>query len=743
MQNKSKELLSNFKFYSGNYSKYDESSGSYESWEDAVSNRVMKMHRDYYKEQIELFPELEASIAFAEQAYLDKLVLGSQRALQFGGQGIEKHHSKMYNCLTSYADRPKFFNECMYWLLSGCGVGFRVFPSDVLQLGEINKREKETKTYVISDSIEGWSDAIGILVSSFMDNGVFPQYHEHDIKFDYSVIRPEGSFISGGFKAPGHEGLKNSIEKIEHILNNCNSRLSTIEVYDMVMHMSNAVLSGGVRRSASICLFHPSDREMMEAKTGNWFIENPQRARSNNSVMLLRDHTSEAKFKHIMESVKEWGEPGFVWTDDYDIIFNPCVEIGMYPVKEVKKLTGISKTTGWQGCNLTEINGGKCDTIEKFYLACEASAILGTLQAGYTNFKYVGPESKEIFDREALLGCSITGFTNNFSILLNPEIQKRGAKIIIDTNAKIAAMLGIKQAARTTCVKPAGNSSVLLGTASGIHGEHASMYFRNVQVNKQEDIPKYIKELNPEMFENSVWSPTNEDWVISFPIKSKDNSLLKKDLYNTSQLKLVKLTQQNWVEAGTNEHLCVNKKTRHNVSNTVQVTNWEQVTDYIYNNRQYFAGISLLSSNGDKDYPQAPFTAVYNPEEILKMYGNSAMFASGLIVDGLHAFNDDLWAACACALGTGEDLGEEDTTKTLLKRDWVRRINKFANNYLSNNLMQATYLMKDVYNYHKWVKINNNLVDLDWDNLNLKPNYSDINTMGSIACSGDQCEVVF
>ena len=727
-----KQLLSNFKFYSGNYSKYLEEQQRYETWNEAISDRVMGMHRKKYQDKLKDNPRLQKYFDIAEKAYLNKLVLGSQRALQFGGAQIEKHNSKMYNCLTSYADRLAFFNECMYWLLSGCGVGFRVFPSDVLKLGKVHKKEDKIKTFVVPDSIEGWSDAVKVLMHSYMN----PQseYFKHYINFDYSEIRPKGSLIAGGFKAPGHEGLKASLEKIKEILENTNTYLKTINVYDIVMHMSNAVLSGGVRRSATICLFSPEDNDMLTAKTGNWFSENPQRARSNNSVLLLKDSTTWESFQEIMNSVKEWGEPGFVWTKDYDIIYNPCVEIGMYPKTESGK-------SGWQGCNLTEINGSKCTTAELFYEACVASAVLGTLQAGYTDFRYVGPESKEIFDREALLGCSITGFANNPNILFDDEIQREGAKLIKKVNKEIAEIIGINQAARTTCVKPSGNASVLLGTASGIHGEHAKKYFRNVQVNKEEDIPKVLKDKNPYMFEDSVWSSGNTDWVISFPTEGNHNSLQREDLLNDTQLELVKFTQENWVEAGTNVHLCVNKDVRHNVSNTINVTNWDTVTKYIYDNRNSFAGISLLGHSGDRDYPQAPFTSVYTPEEILNMYGPSSMFASGLIVDGLHAFNGDLWKACTYALGFMSLEGTEN--EYVLKLDWINRVKKFAKNYFDDDVLKTTYLLKDVHNYHKWTKITSNLKNLDWENLELEPVYNNIDTMGSVACAGGSCELGF
>lgn len=734
-----KELLSEFKFYSGNYSKYIDQKQRYESWEESVE-RVMNMHKIKYKDKLK---KLSPYLDFVQQAYNEKLLLGSQRALQFGfaneDQGILKHNSKMYNCLSSYADRPSFFQEAMYWLLSGCGIGFRIFQKDIDNYKNINQRNKGVKTFIIQDSIEGWSDAIGVLISSYLSEEYkvpFPEYQGFRVDFDYSLIRKKGSLISGGFKAPGPDGLRNSILKIQELieLRLENKTFRTIDVYDIIMHMSDAVLSGGVRRSASICLFHKDDNLLLNAKTGNWYEENPQRARSNNSVLLLRNQVSKEEFDKIFQSVKDWGEPGFIWTDNYDITFNPCVEIGKYP-----QIEGVS---GWQGCNLTEGNGGMCDTEEKFYRMCEASAIMGTLQAGYTDFAYVDKTSpaKAIFERESLLGCSITGFTNNPEILFNPEILEKGAQILKDTNKKIAKILGINQAARIGCTKPSGNASVLLKTASGIHGEHSEKHFRNVQVNKDEDIPKFIKESNPDMFEESAWSSNQTDWVASFPIEVKSDSLFKNDLLGVKLLEKIKLVQKHWVEASTNKELCICPETRHNVSNTINVDDWEKVRDYIYKNRNYFAGISLLSNSGDKDYNQAPFTSVLTIEQIIEKYGEGALFASGLIVDGLHAFNNNLWQACDSVLF---NITFEENSNTVLKKDWVRRFKKFSNNYLKNDYKETSYLLKDVYLLHKWNKVNKTLKPVDWINANIKPTYTEIDTTGAQSCAGGACELNF
>lgn len=737
------ELASNIKFYT-DYARWIEDENRAENWSDSVK-RVMDMHREKYRKQIAAHPELARAIDFAERAYLDKSILGSQRALQWGGAPMLKHEAKMYNCLSSYADRIEFFQECMYWLLCGCGTGFSVQYHHVAKLPPVARRDREAKTFVILDSIEGWADAIGCLISSFVPHKYrtsFSNYQGHHVAFDYSQIRPKGAKITGGFKAPGPDGLRASLGRIEQLLDNVTRGLSPselrflkpIEVYDIVMHMANAVLSGGVRRSATICLFSPEDKEMMKAKTVGEYEyngKNSQRARSNNSAILVRDEVTKEQFDYLFEQVHQFGEPGFVFVDDKDITVNPCVEIGMWPQTE-------DGESGWQGCNLTEINGAKCDSPTRFYEACRAASIMGTLQAGYTNFRYVSDVNKRIFEREALLGVSVTGWTNNTEVLFNTDVQEEGAYIVKITNEHIAELLGINPAARTTCVKPSGNASVLLGTASGIHGEHAQRYIRNMQMNKDDDIAKTFYKYNPIAAEESVWSEHKTDWIFSIPVEAPKNSLFKQQLVGVNQLELVKLTQNHWVEHGTNEELCVNPVVRHNVSNTIQVDDWDEVRDYIFDNREDFAGISLLGITGDKAYAQAPFTEIYDRETLLEWYGDAALFASGLIVDGLHAFDDDLWAACDVILNQATIL---EGSRKLGKMDWVRRAHKFANNYFEGDLGAMTHCLKDIYNYHKWVKLKQNLVDIDWEAENIRPEFIEVDTLASAACIGGVCEI--
>ena len=730
-----RKFLSETKFYEG-YSRFIEEDGRYETWNEAV-DRVIDMHsKNYNSKSNDLAPYLEE----ARQAYSEQRVLGAQRALQFGGEQLMKHQMRMYNCTSSYADRAEFFGEIFYILLCGAGAGFSVQKHHIKKLPKLTARTKQAKGYVVEDSIEGWASALDVLMSSyFVGGGKHPDYEGRRVFFDLSQIRPKGAKISGGFKAPGPEGLRRSLDKIEHLLQGIvldhkdPVAIRPIDVYDIAMHAADAVLSGGVRRSATICLFSPDDEEMMTAKTGNWFIDNPQRGRSNNSAVIVRDKTSPEQFGKIMESVKQFGEPGFVFVESTEHTTNPCVEIGMFPQ--------IGRKSGWQGCNLTEINGGMCNTKEDFFKACRAASILGTLQAGYTDFKFLSDTSKKIFDREALLGVSITGWMNNPGILFDAKILEKGAQIVKETNKQVAEIIGINPAARTTCVKPSGNASVLLQTASGIHAEHSNMYIRNVQLNKESEITQAIIKSNPYMVEESVWSSGGTDVVVSFPIIPNDESIYKDDLIGVKHLELVKKAQKHWVDAGTNEDLCADKGVRHNVSNTILVDDWDEVEKYVFENRHSFAGISFLSMSGDKDFNQAPNTAVITAKEMVKKYDAASIFASGLVVDAIKVF-PNLWDACSTAQGFGLDISLE-SAENFARQDWVRRFNNFAENYLNGDVKKAEYCLKDSYLLHKWNKIQTNLKPIDWVEDLTEKKYTDVDTLGAAACAGGACEIDF
>ena len=721
--------LQNYTFVS-KYARWIEDKNRRETWKEAVDRVKNMMHTQY--------PEIKEDIDWAYDMMYKKKVLGSQRALQFGGEPILKRHAKIYNCTSSYCDRLRFFQECFWLLLCGSGTGFSVQKHHVAKLPtlehDIPDNNEGTK-YVIEDSIEGWADALGVLLSSYFSKPIeeFKIYKNTYVVFDYSNIRPKGASLASGVgKAPGFEPLQNGLEKIRTLLDRCvtngQKKLRPVDAYDIVMHSSDAVLSGGVRRSASLALFSPDDEEMAKAKTGNWYTENPQRARSNNSALLLKNETTFEEFKELMESVKEFGEPGFIWSDSTEMTFNPCVEVGMWPVDEE---TGKS---GWQGCNLSTINCSSIEDEDDFYERCKAAAIIGTLQAGFTKLDYLGEITCRIFEREALLGVSLTGTMEKHDLILSEKVLRAGAKIAVETNKDLSKKIKINQAARVTCLKPEGTSSSMLGTSSGIHPHHAKRYIRHVQANILEAPYQHFKKLNPQACEKSSWSANNTDEVIKFPIEVPDGAKLKNQLPAVEMLSIVKDTQKNWVQSGKNRSLCTQEYLSHNVSNTVTVKpdEWDDVTKYIYDNRKYFAGISLIPQSGDKDYTQAPFTTVYTSREIVKEYGDAALWCSGLIQLGLNAFNNNLWAACDYV--SMNQAKENDSQDKLL---FITKMKNFAGKYFDSDLKRLTYCMKDVYNWKIYCDLYNGFKKVDYTQL-LE---NEDNTVGieEISCAGGAC----
>jgi ribonucleoside-diphosphate reductase alpha chain len=723
--------LQNYTFVS-KYARWIPEKNRRETWKEAVERVKDMMHTMYANKNI------SDDINWAYDMMYKKKVLGSQRGLQFGGEPILKRHSKIYNCTSSYCDRLRFFQECFWLLLCGSGTGFSVQKHHVAKLPNLEHNIPEGAmgvVYKIDDSIEGWSDALGVLLSSYFSKPVeeFKEYKNCHILFDYSNIRPQGSDLSSGVgKAPGFEPLAKGLEKIRTLLDRCiangQKKLRPIDAYDIVMHSSDAVLSGGVRRSASLALFSADDEEMAKAKTGNWYVENPQRARSNNSALLLKDNTTFEQFQTLMESVKEFGEPGFIWSDSTEMTFNPCVEVGMWPVDEE---TGKS---GWQGCNLTTINCSSIEDEQDFYDRCKAAAIIGTLQAGFTKLDYLGEISGKIFEREALLGVSLTGIMEKHDLVLSEKVLKAGAKIAVDTNKEMAKKININQAARVTCLKPEGTSSSMLGTSSGIHPHHAKRYIRHVQANVLEAPFQHFKSYNPQACEKSRWSANNTDEVIKFPIEVPDGSKLKNQLPAVDMLSIVKDAQKNWVYSGKNKNLCTQDYLSHNVSNTVTVKpdEWEDVTKYIYNNRKYFAGISLIPQSGDKDYPQAPFTTVYTSREIVKEYGDAALWCSGLIELALNAFDNNLWAACDYVA-----LNQANKNDNESKLKFVTKMKNFAGKYFDGDIRRLTYCMKDVYNWKIYCDLYETYKKVDYTQL-LE---TEDNTAGieEVSCAGGAC----
>lgn len=735
------------------YAQYNNKEKRRETWDEQV-DRVFKMHHVKYAKHMDN-PEFRKAFEFAKNMMLQKKVLGSQRALQFGGPAILNKNARIYNCAATYVDRPSVFQEVMFSLLCGVGMGFSVQTHHVDKLPNIKKPSVDCEvTYDIPDSIEGWSDAIGVMVHSYFDlnESAFSKYAGKYIKFNYDLIRPKGSSISHmGGKAPGPDGLKSSIEKIRCIFDACiengQTKLRPIDAYDILMHCSDAVLSGGIRRAATIALFSLEDEEMIKSKTGDWYITNPQRARSNNSALLLRDSTPKKKFMEMIESIKQFGEPGIIFSDSTETLFNPCVEISLRGYDDQGR-------SGIQFCNLSEINMRVVENRQQFLESCEAAAILGTLQAGYTEFGYLGKITQSIVERESLTGVSMTGMMDSPSIAFSAEDLRLGACKVKEVNKRIAELIGINQASRTTCVKPAGSTSCILSTASGIHPRHAKRYFRRVQVNKLEEPLAYFRGFNPQAIEESVWSSGKTDDVITFLCKSNPASLTKSDVSAIDLLHKVKLVQQHWVTTGKNEELCVDKGLNHNVSNTITIESdeWDEAAEFIYDNRKYFAGISMLSASGDMTYQQAPFQEVLSHDEIAQKYGGGSVFASGLIVHAHSAFDNNLYDACSCLLGYGEKLEMPtfdmnninhsfvDSDKIYKKIRWIAQADKFAKRYFGGDKEKMTHCLKSVDAWHKWCNLKRTYQHVPWEKFYEEEN----NTKASeyVACSGGSCTLI-
>ena len=569
----SHKILSEITVYM-KYAKYLPELNRRETWEELVT-RNKQMH-------IKRYPHLESEIEAAYQFVYNKKVLPSMRSLQFGGKPIEISPNRIYNCAYLPIDDYRAFGESMFLLLGGTGVGYSVQKHHVEKLPEIYKpNPKKNRRYLIADSIEGWADAVKVLVKSYFTGG-------SSFTFDFSDIRHKGArLVTSGGKAPGPQPLKECLMKLQGILDSKEDgdKLSSIEVHDMVCHIADAVLAGGIRRAALISLFSADDEEMIACKSGNWWENNPQRGRANNSATLMRHKLTREFFMDLWKRVElsGAGEPGIYLTNDKDWGTNPCCEIALRP---------------FQFCNLCEVNASDIASQEDLMERVRAAAFIGTLQAGYTSFHYLRPIWQRTTEKDALIGVSMTGIGSG--VVLGYDM-KAAAKAVKEENARVAELIGINKSARTTTVKPAGTTSLALGTSSGIHAWHNDFYIRRIRVGKNEAIYSYLAINHPELIEDEYFRP-HDTAVISIPQKAPEGAIMRFES-PFQLLDRIKKVHLEWVKPG---HRSGNNT--HNVSATVSLKDdeWDLAGEWMWENRDHYNGLSVLPYNGGT-YIQAPF----------------------------------------------------------------------------------------------------------------------------------------
>ena len=602
------------------YAKYNPELQRRETWNELV-DRNMAMH-------IKKYPSLEVDIRKAYSYVFTKQILPSMRSLQFAGKPIEISPNRLYNCSYLPVDSVDAFNEIMFLLLSGCGVGYSVQQHHIKQLPNIIKPfSKRSRRFVIGDSIEGWSDAVKVLIKSYLGDK-----KSSSVIFDYTDIRPKGArLVTSGGKAPGPQPLKECLIKIEGILEakEDGSRLTSLETHDIVCHIADAVLAGGIRRAALISLFTATDNEMISCKSGNWWETNPQRGRSNNSAVLMRHKITKEFFMDLWKRVElsGAGEPGIYLNNDKDWGTNPCCEIALRP---------------FQFCNLCEVNVSEVKDQDDFNNRVKAAAFIGTLQAGYTDFHYLREIWKETTEKDALIGVSMTGIGSAAVLQMD---MKAAASIVIKENTRVAKIIGINPSARCTTVKPAGTTSLVLGTSSGIHAWHNDYYVRRMRVGKNEAIYTYLNTEHPELIEDEFFRP-HDTAVISIPQKSPEGSILRTESpFDT--LERVKRVAQEWIRPGHRKG-----SNTHNVSATISLkeNEWDKAGKWMWDNKEHYNGLSVLPYDGGT-YTQAPFEDISEAK-----YNKMSKVLSDIDLTKVVELDDntDLSGELACSGGSCE-----------------------------------------------------------------------------------------
>lgn len=543
--------------------------------------------------------------AFAAAA--EKRVLPSLRSLQHAGPTLLRNHAHLFNCAFANVDRVEFFRGYLFLLLCGCGVGFSVQHHHVARLPALPARTRgPARRHRIVDTPRGWGDALhALFAAAFAGCGVV---------------------FSGG-RATARRELRRALSRVARILSGAaGRRLRPIELYDIAMFVAAAARAPGDRRAATICVFSADDREMMRAKSGRWLRLNPQRAASNISAVIPRGRAGADDFQRVLQASRKFGEPGLFLCDHPDAGCNPCGEIGFVPVidwrlsrAERNRLGHRARSgrlSGFQLCNLTTINGAAVQSAEDFLRACVAATVIGTLQAAYTRIPYLGPISRVLNERDALLGVSICGFLDHPKLLLSPRLLRRGAHVCRATNLLVARLIGIRPAARITTCKPEGSASLLLGTAPGIHPYHARRFFRRIVVDRKEPAYACFRAANPAMTAPSLFRPEWDD-VITFPDEAPSDAIIRDNLSALEFLRLVLFVRRNWIVPGTSP-AARSAGLHHNVSHTctVRPDEWEAVRAFLWRHRRWFSGVALLPETGEHAYPQAPLTAVRSAAEL-------------------------------------------------------------------------------------------------------------------------------
>ena len=553
----------------------------------------------YLQMMVDKYPNLANDIMHYGNFIFGKRVLPSMRALQFAGPAIQKNEARIYNCCYLPIDDYRAFGEIMFLLLGGTGVGYSVQFKHIEKLPEVRKPVKEQK-FLVGDSIEGWADAVKHMIGSYLG------YRNTKPRFDFSDIRTKGArLITAGGKAPGPDPLKKCLFELEQILERKENgeKLSSIEVHDMVCHIADAVLAGGIRRAALISLFSADDEQMLTCKFGNWWELNPQRGRANNSAVLVRHRVTKEFFLDLWRKIElsYAGEPGIYFTNNPDWGTNPCCEIALRP---------------YQFCNLCEVNVSDVTSQQDLNHRVAAAAFFGTLQAGFTDFHYLRPIWKKTTEKDALIGIGMTGIASMEVFKYDLTEAANEAELV---NIELAQTIGINRAARITCVKPSGTTSCVLGTASGIHAWHNDYYIRRMQMSKSEDLYKYLAANHPSLVKDHLLIPNSA--VVEIPIKAPEGSVLRTETA-IDTLERVKNVSMKWIKPGH-----IHGDNTHNVSATISIDKnrtyeinelegegyhlvtkdeWEVVGEWMWNNKEFYNGLSVLPFDGGS-YSQAPF----------------------------------------------------------------------------------------------------------------------------------------